>query len=238
MLSIVIQTLNEENYLPLLLASIKRQHFHNYEIIVSDAGSKDNTREIAGQHNCQIVKGGFPPIGKNEGAKIAQGDMILFIDADTVLDDDSLEKFLKEFKIKNLDVATFLLKSEGKFHNLSCQFLYNLPSLLTAKFLPQAMNIILARKDIHQKVGGFDEGIKLGEELDYVRKIAKIGRFDVLKSAKIFVSPRRFKQDGWLTTWLKYFLCQLHMIFFGSVKSDIFRYRFNHYSKNLKNQVK
>lgn len=238
MLSIIIQTLNEENYLPLLLASIKKQDYHDYEIIVSDAGSQDNTRKIARQHGCQVVIGGFPPKGKNEGAKTAQGELILFIDADTVLDNNSLEKLLQEFKKKELDVATFLLKSEGKFHHLSYQLLYNFSSLLTEKFLPQAMNIILVKKNFHQKIGGFNKEIKLGEELDYVRKIAKIGKFGVLRSAKVFASPRRFRQDGWLKTWLKYCLCQLHMIFLGPVKSDIFRYRFNHYSKRIKNQLK
>jgi len=226
MLSIIIQTLNEENYLPLLLESIKRQSFKDYEIIVSDAGSQDKTCEIARQYDCKVVSGGFPPKGKNEGIKASQGELILFIDADTILDGNSLGKFLGEFKKKELDAATFLLKSEGKFHNLSYRFLYNLPSLLTEKFLPQAMNIILVKKSFHRS---FDEEIKLGEELDYVRKIAKSGKFGVLRSAKVFVSPRRFRQDGWLKTWLKYFLCQLHMIFFGPVKSDIFKYRFNYY---------
>ena len=46
MISIVIPTLNEEKYLPKLLVSIKKQHYKDYEIIVADAGSKDNTRKI------------------------------------------------------------------------------------------------------------------------------------------------------------------------------------------------
>ena len=231
MLSVVIPTLNEERYLPLLLESIKRQNFNDYEIIISDAGSQDRTAEIAKEYNCKIAIGGFPPKGKNEGAKIARGELILFIDADTILDNDSLEKFLKEFKKKELDVATFLLKSQGTFHNLSYKLFYNFISLLTKKFLPQAMSVILVKKNLHQKIGAFDEEIKIGEELDYIRKIAKIGKFGVLRSVKIFVSPRRFKKDGWLKTWFKYFLCQLYIIFFGPVKSDIFKYKFNNYQK-------
>lgn len=222
----------------MLLASVKKQNFSDYEIIVSDAGSLDKTVEIARKYNCRIVDGGLPPFGKNLGTNTAKGDVFLFIDADTVLEENSLEKFVKEFYDRKLDVATFLLKSRGKFHNLSYRFLYNFPSLLTEKFLPQAMNIILAKKEFHQRVGGFDESIKLGEELDYVRKVAKIDRFGVLRSAKVFVSPRRFKQDGWFTTWLKYFLCQIHMIFLGPVRSDIFKYRFNHYSKKSRNELK
>jgi len=234
MLSIVIPTLNEKDYLPLLLESIKKQNFRGeYELIVSDAGSEDNTIEIAENFRCKIAQGGWPGKGKNEGAKLANGDLILFVDADVVLPEDFIEKNLKEFWLKKIDVASFCLQSANKIHNFLFEILFNFPSKITENFLPQVMNIILVKKDLHQKIGGFDEEIKLGEELDYVRKGAKIGKFGVLKSVKIFASPRRFQQDGWFKTWSKYFLCQFYMLFFGPVKSDIFKYRFNHY-KNKK----
>jgi len=47
MLSIVIPTLNEEKYLPRLIASLKKQNFSDYEIIVSDGMSNDGTKEAA-----------------------------------------------------------------------------------------------------------------------------------------------------------------------------------------------
>ena len=46
-LSIVIPTLNEEEFLPTLLSCLKHQTFKDFEVIVADAGSKDNTVEIA-----------------------------------------------------------------------------------------------------------------------------------------------------------------------------------------------
>jgi glycosyltransferase involved in cell wall biosynthesis len=233
MLSIIIPTLNEENYLPFLLKSLRKQKLDaEFEIIVSDAGSEDKTINIAKSFGCKVIFGGFPAKGKNEGAKEAKGDLILFLDADTFLTENSLEKLLKEFKEKKLDIASFLLSSFHKFHNFSYKILFNFPSLITEKFLPQAMNAILAKKELHQKIEGFNEEVKIGEELDYLRRGIKFGKFGVLRSAKIFASPRRFEKDGWFTTWLKYFLCQLHMIFFGPVKSDILKYRFNHYSQN------
>ena len=231
MLSIVVPTLNEEKHLPWLLASIKKQEMNDYEIIVSDAGSKDSTLDIAKKYGCRIVKGGLPPKGKNRGAEAARGELILFVDADVVLNKDSLAKFLKEFKIKNLDAAGFLLNSQGRFYGLSYGLLYNLPCLLTEKFLPQAMSVIMVKRSVHQKIKGFDEKVRLGEDVDYVRRAAKVSRFGVLKSGKVFVSPRRFQRDGWLKTWFKYFLYQIHMLFLGPVRSDIFRYRLNRYKK-------
>jgi len=232
MLSIIIPTLNEEDYLPFLLESIKKQNFSGEcELIVSDAGSEDNTVKIAKNFGCKIVKGGWPGRGKNEGAKLARGDLILFVDADVILPENFIEENLREFGLRNLDVASFYLQSENKIHNFLFKILFNFPSRITENIFPQAMNVILAKKDLHQKIGGFDEEIKLGEELDCIRKGAKIGNFGVLKSVKIFASSRRFRQDGWFKTWSKYFLCQFYMIFFGPVKSDIFKYRFNHYIK-------
>ena len=94
MLSIIIPTKNEEYYLPKLLESIKRQDYKNYEIIVADAGSKDKTRDVARKSGCKVVKGGLPSIGRNNGAKYAKGELLLFLDADTVLP----ENFLKDLK--------------------------------------------------------------------------------------------------------------------------------------------
>ena len=95
MISIIIPTLNEEKYLPLLLASIKNQAFKEYEIILADAGSKDRTVEIAKQYGCRIIPGGSPSKGRNEGAKVAKGELLFFIDADAVLPPKFFEKSLR-----------------------------------------------------------------------------------------------------------------------------------------------
>ena len=57
MLSIIIPSLNEEKYLELLLASIKKQNYKDFEIILADAGSNDATIDIAKKYNCsQAIK--------------------------------------------------------------------------------------------------------------------------------------------------------------------------------------
>ncbi len=234
MLSIVTPTLNEENHLPLLLESIKKQDFGDYEMIVADAGSCDKTLKIAENFGCKIVLGGLPPKGKNLGAEIAQGEMIFFIDADVILPPAFFKNALAEFKKRRLGIASFCLQSENKIHYLTFSCLYNFPSKITERILPQAMSAFMVERKIHQKIGGFDEKVKIGEELDYIRRGNKYGKFGVLKRVSAITSSRRFQKDGWLKTWLKYFLCQIHMLFFGPVKSDIFGYRFNHYSQKEK----
>lgn len=238
MLSIIIPTLNEENYLLLLLDSIKKQNFDDYEIIVTDNNSEDKTIEIAKNYDCKIVSGGLPAKGKNEGAKIAKGDLLLFLDADLVLPAGFLNNFLKEFKEKNLDIASTNLDflTDKKIYKIGaklCNFYYK----HTQRFLPYITECILVKKEFHQKISGFDEKIKLLEDFVYVRKMVKIGKFGHLNPIKFYVSPRRFEKDGKIKTLLKYLLANIYLAIFGPIKSDIFKYRFNYYSKNKKRKV-
>ncbi len=234
MLSIIIPTLNEENYLPSLLDSIKEQDFDGeYEIIVADAGSEDKTIEIAKGSGCKVVKGGLPAIGRNEGAKKSSGDLLLFLDADVTLPKGFIEKTLKEFKERNLDVATFCLepKTKRRAKKFLFNFFYNWPILVFEKLLAHGSQAILTKKDIFQKLGGFDEEIKFSEDHSFVRKSKKIGNFGILRSVKVLSSLRRFEKDGWILTYLKYIFAEIHMIIFGDIKKEIFNYRFGHYKK-------
>ena len=113
-LSIIIPTYNEEEYLPLLLESIKQQDFRDYEIIVADANSKDNTVKIAEEYGCIVVEGGMPAVGRNNGAKVAKGEYLLFLDSDLKLTEDYLAKVIYEFKMERLGIAITQMKPLSK----------------------------------------------------------------------------------------------------------------------------
>ena len=232
MLSIIIPTLNEEKHLPLLFESIKSQNFKDLEIIVADAGSVDKTVEIAHNFGCKIIKGGRPARGRNRGAKVAQGDLLLFLDADLKLPKDFLNKALREFKKRKLDIASFCLhpRTRKKIIKLGFNLFYNRPIVFTQKFLAHGSMAILVKKNIFEKVGGFDEKINLAEDHYFVRQAAKIGKYGIIKSSGVFIHLRRFETDGYLSTLLRYLLCQIYMFSGKPLKSDIVKYKFNHYS--------
>ncbi len=228
MLSIIIPTLNEEKCLPLLLEEIKKQKVDDLEIIVADAGSKDKTVKVAKGYGCKIVSGGLPAKGRNEGAKVAKGNLLLFMDADNIfLPEKFLQDLIKEFKRKNLDVASFPMYPKGNGFDKFAFRIYNWWVKTSQRFLAHATNSVLVKKEIFEKISGFDEKIKIGEDHDFARRASKVGRFGFIETEPILTSIRRFETDGRFKTYLKYILAGLYMIFLGSVKSDIFKYRFN-----------
>jgi glycosyltransferase involved in cell wall biosynthesis len=236
MLSIITPALNEEEYLPLLLKSIKDQDFKDYEIILADAGSKDKTLEIAKEYGCIVIPGGLPAKGRNEGAKVAKGDLFFFVDSDAVLPENFFKKTLAEFEKRSLEFASFCLVPlpKSKLSSFILNVFYNQPIVLMESALPHAAMGILCKKELFDKLGGYDEDVKLAEDHYLASRAQKLfkAKLGIIKSTEIFVSDRRFKTDGWFSVGIRYFLCELHMIFIGPVRSDIFNYKFNHYKKN------
>jgi len=222
--------MNEEENIRKLLESIEEQEIDNYEVIIADNKSKDNTLNIAKKYGCKITKGGLPAKGRNNGAKIAKGNLFLFLDADTILPMGALKKALLEFEKRKLGIAScsleLLVEKYKIIYNICYNLLYNWPIRVLENVFPYASNFILVKKEIHNKIKGFDEGIKLAEDHSYARKAAKIAKFGFLKSLSFILIPRRFKNEGWLRVGLKYYFCNLYNVFFGDVKSDIFQYDF------------
>ncbi len=228
---LIIPALNEEKRLPLLLDSIKRQSFNDYEIIIADGGSKDNTVKIAKEYGCIVIIGGLVSVGRNNGAKVAKGDILLFLDADVVLPVYFLEKGLAEFEKNKLGIAGFtLFPLNGKKIDKIAFGIFNKWTLLTQKISPHGAVAIMSKKKVHDAIGGFDESIMFAEDYSYVRAAAKISKYKFIKEP-FFTSIRRFDKDGRIKTYFKLFLSEFHVLFWGPVRSDIFKYRFDHYNE-------
>lgn len=242
MLSIVIPTYNEEFLLPKLLSSIRDQKYKDVEIIVADAKSKDKTRQIATNYKCRVVEGGLPAVGRNKGAAVAKGEYILFLDADVVLPDvHFIGRMMEEFLERKLDIATSLIAPLSTKALDSFFFVfYNSYIYATQKVFPHAHGFcILVRRSFHKRIRGFDERVLLAEDHDYAQRAKKDGAvFGVLTHARIPVSTRRFVRDGHFRTTARYVLCELHMLTLGSVKSDIFKYRFGYAAKDIADKQK
>ena len=226
MISIIIITKNEEKMLPRLLVSIKNQDYKDYEIIVSDAFSTDKTREIAKKFKSKIVDGGLPSAGRNNGAKIASGDVLLFLDADVILPKGFLKKNINEFYRKKLVAATAVyIPISKRFTDKLLHHIFNMFSRTVQYFTPHAAGFcIFCRKNIFLKVGGFDERIRFAEDHALVSKCKKYGRFRVLKSVPILVDVRRMEKEGRTRTAIKYLIADLHRFTKGEIYNPPFSY--------------
>ncbi|MDE2025330.1 MAG: glycosyltransferase [Patescibacteria group bacterium] len=227
-ISVIIPTLNEEHALPNLLHSLENQTMPPSEIIVADAFSKDNTREIARNFGCIVVNGGMPAEGRNNGAKAASKNLLLFLDADVILPKKFLEKTYFEMVEKDLDIASCLAtpRSRDPKDKMITAF-WNSYFLFLENVSPHVCGFcIFARKSIHRKLEGFDETILVGEDVDYAQRAATFGKFRFLSSQKIPISLRRFIEEGRLKMIMKHIGITLHMLFIGHVRSDIFDYKF------------
>ncbi len=242
-LSIIIPAKNEEKFLPVLLESIKHQTFKDLEIIVADAGSTDKTREVSASFGARVVQGGMPGPGRNRGAEAAKGEILLFLDADAILpQEDFLEKSLDEMKQKNFCAAASLYDFyPARIMDKIVSGLWNVWVSVAANISPSASgSCIFAKREIHNKIGGFNEKIVLGEDTDYVYRASRICRFGIIRSARVGNSPRRLYKEGYAKVFFQAISAGFdRYVMRRKDYGNKFNYNFNIYNKEnekLKNQ--
>ena len=201
MLSIIIITKNEEKYLPKLLESIKHQKVNfNYEVIVSDANSKDNTRQIAKRNWCKIVDWWLPSKGRNEWAKVAKWKWLLFLDADVLLSNNVLQKWIDKLEKQKADIWTPYLKLREDEKSIVADLFFR-TTFFSYNFAWGAFGWwIFVKKEIFDKVNWFDETIYLAEDIDFVRRVVKKWWKRINLLPMLQYSWRRFKKSWIFTT--------------------------------------
>ena len=237
-LSIIIPTYNEEEYLPILLDSIKKQDFDSYEIIVADANSTDRTVEIAKEYDCKIVEGGMPAVGRNNGAKVATGEYLLFLDSDLKLTDDYLRDIIYEFRMERLGIGITQMEPLSQkaddiiLHELANRFMISVENIK-----PHGAGCygIIAKKSLHEQCNGFNEDLSFGEDTDYIERLAKKERFRVLRKPKIGVSTRRLEEEGLNTLLRQYGKSTLNDFLGKRTDAEDLNYTFGHGNKNINN---
>ena len=238
--SVVIPTLNEERDLPQLLESLKKQTFRDFEIIVADAGSKDRTRQIAEEYGARVVDGGMPGVGRNRGAAVAQGEYLFFFDADVILPEDFLAKAVHEMDEHYADLATCVFYPQSNLRLDKILFAFaNLAVKMNANANPRAAGFcIFITKRLFDRIGGFDESLRLAEDHDLVERAAKFRPLYILKSTSLQVSVRRLEKEGRFSLIQKYFQVELHLLTKGKVREDIIEYEFGNFKDESQEQVK
>lgn len=236
-LSIIVITLNEAERIATLLDDLKQQTHQDFELIVVDSNSEDDTCAIVRSYNghlpslhLELMPHRGVCLGRNTGAKLAQHQRLLFLDADVRLSPDFIQKALSQLTIQNLEVAGVYLSPKGlpKRYSLGYQ-LFNMGIALTQFIFPTAIGACLfSTKTVHEAINGFDSSITLCEDCDYVNRASQVTKFRMLPLSFTF-DPRRLKQDGLLKTSSKYLYANVHRLFRGEIRNQKIRYDFGHY---------
>jgi len=235
-ISVVIPAKNEEELLPNLLESIRAQDFDDYEVIVADALSDDRTREIAAQYGAMVVDGGMPAVGRNAGARAASGEILVFLDADVIIPEHFLKNLYTEMQERYIDVATCAIipLSDIQLDRIIHK-LINLTILANLRVDPKAFGFcIFITKRLFNRIGGFDETIKVAEDNDLVKRASAFRPLRFLNTVHLHVSVRRFEKEGRLWYMAKGIGLNVYRTFKGEIRygNDIVSYDFGNYDKN------
>ena len=235
-ISIIIPTKDEEELLPGLLKSIVSQDFDDYEIIVADAFSTDHTREIAKEYEAMVVDGGMPGAGRNAGARAASGEFLFFLDADVIIPEYFLKNLYNEMQERYIDVATCAIKPISDIQlDRVIHKLINLTILANLRVDPKAFGFcIFITKRLFNRIGGFDETIKVAEDNDLVKRASEYRPLRFLNSSYVQVSVRRFEKEGRLSYMAKGIGLNVYRTFKGEIRlgNDIVNYDFGGYGKS------
>lgn len=200
--TIVIPTLNEEKHLPSLLNDLGKQTFSDFEVVVVDANSKDNTRVIAEKYKAKVVVSDKKNVSfqRNLGAKNSDTDWIIFMDADNRIPKNYLTGLKRHAERLNPDILSTWLKPDtsNKQDRFTATVMNIFMDMNKNSKKPYVMeSMILVKKSSFEKLGGFDININWREGEDLIeRAIAQKMVFEFVKAPKFAYSFRRFKKIG------------------------------------------
>lgn len=204
--SVIMPSLQEGKTIGKTLYSLdmaRKKSCHAVEIVVADGGSTDSTVRTARKYTEKVV---FPKergVGRarNFGAMHAKGDVFVFLDADIVVPDDFFERIEKEFSKGACGASCRVMPHEdvnpsgfekgfyAMWHNARRLF-YRLKPCGTGE------NGIIVSSEIFRRTGGFDESLDAIEDLDFVFRASRHGRFVYMKDLTIRETIRRFRKLG------------------------------------------
>ncbi|WP_160164571.1 glycosyltransferase [Pedosphaera parvula] len=217
MISIIIPAHNEEDYIGLTLNALNRQNYPNFETIVVANGCTDRTSAYA-LNNCSrlvVLSNKGLGISRNLGAKLAQGDILLFLDADTLLEPGALETIANKF---TPDYAAGTLKGKPDNERFSHKTIYCVKNLIHRTGIHKgSAGAILCWREHFVATRGFDEGLQVRENSELIKRLRKFGKYRYIGDTAAITSMRRYEHGGtrrimmlWFKIWMQSLFTDLH----------------------------
>lgn len=200
MISVVIPALNEEQYLPSCLGSLKSQNWNGqYEIVVVDNGSTDNTAAVAARFGARVVR--CPRRGvayaRQAGGEAAKGDIVVQADADTTYPPNWLDRIELYFSRHPGSAAlagryTYIESAWWAPMETGYRRTLNWLSLVFLRWPASVSGANFAfRREAFIKAGGYDPLSLYPDQWGIARRLSRFGRVDYDHGSVVATSSRR-----------------------------------------------
>lgn len=204
--SVVIPTYNRQAFVTRAVESVLCQTFGDYEIIVVDDGSEDNTKEFMRNYKSSInyiyQKNAGPGAARNTGIRAASGQWLAFLDSDDEWRPDYLEKQMKRVdansEICMQTTDCLFVGSNGRtrryfemnrvlleFKGRDYLFLEDPFYFIVKHWPPWPMVSTIVRHDTILKAGLFDTALRLSEDFDLMARVALQGPFGLINEVLV-----------------------------------------------------
>ena len=217
LISVIIPAYNEEKYIAKVIDSVKSQTYPSIELIVISNGSNDKTTEISKTYTSNVyeIKEKSAVKALNLGIEKAKGEIISFLDADSYMKNDLLDKVCTSIKEGYVGGKAKIVPDRSNlgskiYHNY-VNFCSNLSQFLM-HFNKNLQNgagafMFTDRENIQKlksKYGTvFREDIETMYDVDFLRKLSKEGKIKFIKESHIVTSTRRFDKEGYIKRFFK-----------------------------------
>lgn len=192
--TVIIPAYNAGRTIADTLRSLEKQNFRDFEVIVVDDGSSDNTAEAVKKFpKVRLLgeKNAGPAAARNYGAREAKGDILVFTDSDCVASPDWLSQMVLPFEDRNIVGVQGRYKSKqrgivARFIQLEIEKRYE--KMAKQKYIDFIGSYSAAyRKNVFLEASGFDESFRIasGEDTELSYKISKAGHKMVFRQSAV-----------------------------------------------------
>jgi Glycosyltransferases, probably involved in cell wall biogenesis len=233
--SIVIPAYNEEKLIKRCLDSIfaaSAPYKGQVEVIVVLNRCTDRTEEIALSYNCVITKEDSKNMSKirNAGAKVARGEILITIDADNWITDNMLIEIDKKLMTGKYIGGGVKMKPERLSLGLIAAILAVIP--IFAKYGWVSAGLFWCYRKDFEAINGFDENLRMGEDLDFGLRLKKWGRkcgkkYTTISKAHMITSTRKADMHG------DWFIFKHPKLLLGIIKGNVEQFA-DEYFYNIK----
>lgn len=220
--SVIIPLYNKAPYVAKAIESVLAQTFNDYELIIVDDGSKDDSADIAaqaieGHANCRLIRQNNAGVStaRNNGVAVSQGDYLCFLDADDWWDPHFLEemaKLIEEFPEAGIYGTNYTIVNETKHKTHVAKigveegfekgYINYCQTYAKTMYMPLWTGAVCIPRNVFEEMHGFPKGIKLGEDfLLWIRialryKVAFLSKSLAYYNQDVEVADRGVKSNG------------------------------------------